>query len=183
MLLVVVAVGIPLSFSRGLVTDPPKLSGTTPYPVPSALGATISGASWDIAGDLGGPAALLYVSDRCPHCRAELRTWGSLKSREGAIELWIVASPRSEVETLAWVPPRLRGQVVSDAEGHIAEALGVEAVPATLWVDSGGVVRDQWLGRSSSARLEGAIRRLVGSASPEHGPPTPPPALGTGARP
>jgi hypothetical protein len=182
LLLVVAAVGFPIVLSRGVVADSPKLSGTPPYPIPSAPGATLSGASWDIAGDLGGPAALLYVSDRCPHCRAELRTWGSLKGWEGAIQLWIVASPRSELEALGWVPPRLRGQVVSDADGFIAKALGVQAVPATLWVDSGGVVRDQWLGRSSSARIEGTIRRLTGPAFPESAPEDPGPTTGPGAQ-
>lgn len=182
-LLVIAAVGLPIVLSESFLADRPRLAGTPPYPLPSALGTTLLGAPWDTARHLGGPAVLLYVSDRCPHCRAELRTWASLGGWEAPVPLWIVASPRSELKTLGWVPPRLRRRVVSDDEGSIAEALGVSAVPATLWVDGDGVVRDQWLGRSSPARLKRAAWRLVAGASPDPAPVSSQPSPDPGGRP
>jgi hypothetical protein len=140
------------------------LADTPPYPVPSALGRGPGGDPWDPARDLPGSTALLYVSEQCPHCRAELATWASVADSLGkGVELWIVASPNSESRVLSWVPEALRSRVVGDSQGAIADALGVRAVPVTLWIDPTGVVRDQRVGRYTAAGIERQLRRLGGS--------------------
>lgn len=163
-LAVVGAVPLLLFFLGG--AEPPELNATPPYAVPPAVTANLMGSGWDADRGPEVGFAVLYVSEQCPHCRAELGHWASLRKADEDIPLWIVASPGSELEGLEWVPPGLWGRVVSDAEGTIAEALGVRAVPVTLWVDSAGVVRDQRLGASSPSQIREEYRTLVASGDP-----------------
>lgn len=151
-------IGLPIVGVSVVSSRNAELADQPPYPVPSALGESPPGDPWNPARDLGGPTALLYVSEHCPHCRAELETWASLAAtRPEGVPLWIVASPSSEIGALAWVPEALRGGVVGDPDGAIGEALGVRAVPVTLWIDTSGVVRDQRVGRLTAEEI---ARRL-----------------------
>jgi hypothetical protein len=156
-------IGLPIVGASVVSARRAGLTGTPPYPLPSAVGRNPEGDPWDPARDLPGPTALLYVSERCPHCRAELATWASVAgSVRGRVALRIVASPSSERRALAWVPEALRGRVFGDPGGAIAEALGVRAVPVTLWIDSTGVVRGQRVGRLTPSEIEEWLGRLGG---------------------
>ena len=168
-----------LGFERGGPDQ--DLAGTPPYALPSASGRTPAGGPWDPASDLHGSAALVYVSERCPFCRRELAHWATLAAAGEVTPLWIVASPGSVVSPLDWVPPALRDRVVWDAEGAIAAALGVRAVPATLWVDDTGIVRAQRLGESSAGTIRNELRSHVagpGTDLPGAEGSAPPPTAG-----
>ncbi len=171
--LLVGVAAIPLVLSSLGTFETPELSASPPYPVPSVEGIDRSGDRWQAAGDLEAAGALVYVSEQCPHCRSELAHWAALSAADEEIPLRIVASPTSEFEGLDWVPQVLRERVVSDAEGAIAKALGVRSVPVTLWIDSGGVVRDQRMGASSARQIQDEYRSLVASPAPKRSPPQP----------
>lgn len=172
--LLAAAPAVPLGLSFVGTSEPPDLGQAPPYTVPSASGTTRLGAGWDPARDAEGAAALLYVSQQCPYCRSELANWAAL---DGEVPVWIVASPGSDFDALDWVPHSLRGHVVFDADGAIADALGVRAVPATVWIDEGGVVRDQRLGASSPAVIRREFRALADPPTPEAPSSDPLPAI------
>ncbi len=102
----------------------------------------------------------MYVNDTCIHCKAELRLWESLAAEIGPRELRIVASPSSDTNDASWVPPSLRGNVLKDADGSVAEALSVSAVPVTFWIDATDTVRLVHVGRSTRQRLTESIQAI-----------------------
>jgi hypothetical protein len=157
------AASVPLILAQGSGKTEEGLARTPPYAVPSAEGRTTDGRVWDPARHLPGGTALVYVSEQCPYCRAELSHWASLQGTDAAPLPWIVASPGSTVDTPRWVPRALRDRVVWDADGAIAASLGIQAVPATLWVDESGIVRLQRLGESSADAIGQEFRSLARS--------------------
>lgn len=104
-------------------------------------------------------AALVYVDRSCVHCNAELELWESLIGGDGTsavagdLQVWVVASPKSVMDDAAWVPPSLRARTVHDQDGSVARALGLNAVPATFWIDGSDTVRLVHVGRSGRGRL------------------------------
>ena len=101
-----------------------------------------------------GPMAVVYVDRSCVHSKAELELWESMsESDTRGLEVWIVASPRSDMASAEWVPPSLRARTVHDRDGSVARTLGVKSVPTTFWVDATDTVRTIRIGRSDSALL------------------------------
>lgn len=130
-----------------------------PWSLPPIVAHRPGGGQWSSGQDLRRPAALLYVDEECGFCKAELRLWSSIVAAD-LPDLWIVASPNSETSTAAWVPKRLRHKTVKDADGSIAGALGVSAVPITYWVDTSDTVRLVHLGRTTRQRIIEAAATL-----------------------
>ena len=97
---------------------------------------------------IAGPAAIMYVDRACVHCKAELDLWEAMTPEMTRIERWVVASPKSAMDSARWIPPSLRRRTVRDVDGELAEALGVIAVPTTFWVDARDTVRFVEVGRS-----------------------------------
>ena len=125
-----------------------------PWLFPSAAirwGSDAVGGSGQYA---GGPAAVVYVDRSCVYCKGELDLWGGVvAAEEVGIDVWVVASPRSVMDGAQWVPPALRARTVKDADGSIARALGVSAVPVTFWLDRTDTVRIVGVGRATKRRL------------------------------
>lgn len=161
---------VPTALALLASPNPPDLEQKPPYPLPSVTGTDRAGGVWDPREGIQGPTALLYVSERCPYCRRELAHWDALRRDGAQIPLWIVSSPDSEFAAADWVPAGLRERIASDPDGAIARALGVRAVPATLWVDTHGMVRAQRLGASSPRRIREEFRAL---GQPQAPAPTP----------
>ncbi|MEJ2539162.1 MAG: hypothetical protein P8188_04220 [Gemmatimonadota bacterium] len=143
---------------------PPEPAHVPPYPIPAATARLGDGTPWRTRTDLGGPVALLYVTEGCPHCRADLASWASLASTGPPPPLWVVVAPGPE--TLTWVPPELRARAVVDHQGSVGRSLGVRAVPVTFWVDGEGVVRWHRMGRSPRTRLLADLGTLAAQSGP-----------------
>jgi peroxiredoxin len=104
---------------------------------------------------------LLYVTEECPHCRRELRSWQARVVAAGAAHLpLLVLSPSSDVGDPTYLPDVFRRRWVHDREGRIAAALGVEAVPLTVVFGSGGRVVAAHTGRSSEEDIDDLLRVL-----------------------
>ncbi len=123
--------------------------------MPPLAARAARGGSWSwVTEASGGPAALIYVDRECPHCKAELRRWEMLaREFDFVSRVWVIASPESEMNEAHWVSPSLRGRTVQDFDGSVRALLGVNAVPATFWVDATDTVRIVQIGQSSKQRL------------------------------
>jgi hypothetical protein len=84
------------------------------------------------------PGAVLYVDDACPYCAAELRRWSSAAGATVSLPT-VVVSQRSDGSG-RHVPAALRSTMLHDADGSIARALGVRAVPFLAVLDTTGTV-------------------------------------------
>lgn len=146
-----------------LLLDRPSAGGGAPEPpwsFPAVAAVRPDGHGWSSTDDLVRPAALMYVDEACIHCKAELRTWESLARQADGAELWIVASPNSDTRQASWAPSSLRGNVVSDADGSVARALNVTAVPVTYWIDATDTVRFVHVGRTPRKRIAETVQSI-----------------------
>lgn len=114
-------------------------------------------------------AALIYVDRSCVHCKADLELWESLigsgdgtNATVGDLQVWVVTSPKSVMDGAVWVPPSLRERTVHDQDGSVARALGLNAVPATFWIDDSDTVRLVHVGRTGRSRLIDNIAAMRG---------------------
>jgi peroxiredoxin len=92
----------------------------------------------------------LYVTASCPFCRAELAHWGTLADRFPELfrflRVVVIAPDPPRAADTTWLPRALPHARVRDAHGDIARALGVRAVPVTLYLDPADTVRDLTVG-------------------------------------
>jgi hypothetical protein len=110
------------------------------------------------------PVAVLYVSQSCVHCEAELERWAGLV-RRGSAELACVAiavvAPFTRVAVAdGWPPPELAKMLLWDRDGSIARALDARLVPVAAFVTSAGVVHVRAVGESSEAATVERLRSL-----------------------
>ena len=167
----VLAVGIGLAphvlaGRRGPVGSGPA---EPPWAVPGIVAERVWAEGRARSSGLRSSAALVYVDRSCVHCNAELELWESLvgsgnatSATVGDLEVWVVASPKSVMDGAAWVPQSLRMRTVHDQDGSVARALGLNAVPATFWVDGSDTVRLVHVGRSGRGRLTDNIAVMRG---------------------
>lgn len=118
----------------------------------------------------GAPEAVLYVSDACRWCDAELDAWGKDMPREGPLGPLVVLSPGSDPDAAGLLPGALARRVVHDADGSLARALGVEAVPVLLRLDSAGRVVAVTVGLSRASDRALARSWLESDTQPQEAP-------------
>ena len=142
-----------------------------PWALPGIVTERVWGGGQARASGFRSSAALVYVDRSCVHCKAELELWASLlgsgagsNTTSGDLEVWVVASPKSVMDGAAWVPPSLRMRTVHDQDGSVARALGLNAVPATFWVDGSDTVRLVHAGRTGRRRLVDYIAVVRGGS-------------------
>lgn len=109
----------------------------------------------------GGLASVvLYASQSCSHCHAELQRWADLAQRRpdlfAQIDVVVVAGATSGAG--AWVPAGLPHRYVVDSTRTIASQLGVRLVPYTVYLDGSGhithLVSGEQPARATLKRLE-----------------------------
>ena len=119
---------------------------------------------------------LIYVDYECPFCKTELAEWARLEADStalasaGSINLRVIASARSPQDDLHWLPGSFHGRTVWDTERTMAPLLGVNAVPASFWIDSGDTVRIIGLGVTDPGELRRNIIAVIarGDHSADH---------------
>lgn len=110
----------------------------------------------------GAPLAsvVLYASQSCSHCHAELQRWTDLVQRRpdlfAQIDVVVVAGATSGAGT--WVPAGLPHRYVVDSTRTIASQLAVRVVPYAVYLDGSGrithLVRGEQPARATLERLE-----------------------------
>ena len=136
---------------------------TPPWLLPPVSGWLAETEAWTYRPNGAGSTALIYVDRSCVHCKAELELWESVAEGDAdGLAVWVVASPRSVMESATWVPPSLRARTVHDRDGSVGRGLGVSAVPATFWVDGTDTVRIVRVGRSNRNMLAENIAAMTG---------------------
>jgi hypothetical protein len=96
---------------------------------------------------------LIYVSEQCRYCRAELASWEALlNDREASPKPTIVLSPGSTAGHPFWLPAPFRSEWIHDRDAAVAKALGIQGVPFTAVFGSDGTVLEAWAGANPQAR-------------------------------
>jgi len=149
-LAVVLALGV--GVARLTRVSPAPTVPTTPFRPGALSGVGIDGLRTAVPAT--GIRVVLYVSETCPFCAAELRDWNArLGASPHAARPLIILSPTSHAEPPHYLPDAFRDTWIHDADGEIGRRLEVRAVPYTA-VLYDGVVTEVHLGRSSPATLD-----------------------------
>jgi hypothetical protein len=157
LLVLVVVLGTASLFIVRVGPRRPGPARAAPFEAGSLYGSRPTGARAPVAV----PGVLLYVDDACPLCARELDRWARAAAAAHVPRLpTVVVSPRSNPAG-GHVPASLRDGMLHDADGSIARALGVRAVPFRAVMDGGGTVVAVHVGVSAPAD----ISPLVGPAA------------------
>ncbi len=124
-----------------------------PWPLPELAAEGADGSAWRSDPGLQRPAALIYATHTCPHCKEELARWSKMLDEGVRANVWVISAATSKMDGMPWVPSALRAQTVADGDGSIAKSLSVRYVPATYWVDRADTVRLVRVGQSTRAQL------------------------------
>ncbi|MEK9508785.1 hypothetical protein WI460_11360 [Gemmatimonadota bacterium Y43] len=111
------------------------------------------------------PGALIYISNSCPHCRAQLRVWSGLLADRGGAPPWVVVAPGESFDSTV-IPARLRRRVALDHDARIARVLDARRVPLTVYVDRHRRVAARAEGRQSGAEIARLLSAIGAGPTP-----------------
>lgn len=111
--------------------------------------------------------ALLFVSETCWHCRAELDRWTSIAIAHpqlfSAIEVVVITG--APLTRKGFVPAELPHRHIYDREGAIAAAINVRVVPLVAFVSGDGVVSRVAAGQNAPSQIFTWLANLNGGGS------------------
>ena len=131
-----------------------------PWPLPELAAEDATGTTWRSSAALPKPAALIYATHTCPHCKEELARWNKMIDEGVRANVWVIAAAQSKMDGMPWVPSALRDQTVADIDGNIARSLSVRYVPATFWIDRADTVRIVRIGQSTRSQILKAMSEV-----------------------
>jgi peroxiredoxin len=128
------------------------------------------GESFTVERGMDRPVLLLYASERCPHCHAELDRLAALMRDEPALASGVAlvvvtpGSPSARVQPALheFIPSGLQHVRVFDPRGEIAMMLRVRAVPLSLVIGRDGRIASAHVGQSDRPDLR---QRLLDAVS------------------
>jgi hypothetical protein len=139
---------------------------TTPFHPDSLLGTGPDGLPAQVPPR---PSVVLYVSEGCAFCKAELRAWSRLlAAHPGRRPPWVVFAPGTEVRSARALAGAFSGRWMLDPTGAVGRSLQVQAVPMAVVLDSSGAVVEAHVGMSPPERL--ARLAALASPTPRRGP-------------
>jgi len=177
-LIVAMVAGIWLQSPAPSFTPRPVLNamvGTSPpRPLPAMASVDAQGVRLAFNARITRPTVISFWATWCPPCLRELPSFGPFKAQAAAAGIDVLTV--SEDKGGASLPVALLAEkglsflpLVIDANGALAEALGVRGMPTTLIVDGKGEEIARMEGEadwSQKSSLDAVIRLLGNAASP-----------------
>lgn len=129
------------------------------------------GESFKVERSMDRPVLLLYASERCPHCHAELDRLAALMKSEPALASGVAlvvvtpGSPSARVQPAIqeFIPSGLEHVRVFDPRGEIAMMLRVRAVPLSLVIGRDGRIASAHVGQSDRPDLRQRLLAAISS--------------------
>lgn len=118
-----------------------------------------------LSSHLGHLTLLIFTYSLCPHCLGETQAVQQLQKRYAARGLGVtyIDSPAEATSIVSAYQQRLNltGPMLLDAGGTGAARFGIHYYPATVLIDTQGIVRHVETGETSLQTLQRAIEELV----------------------
>lgn len=132
-------------------------------PAPDFNVKLLGGGDASLAEFRGKPLVLVIGASWCPHCIHEVpelvEAHEAYKDRVNFLSVFIKSEP-DEVKDLV-VEHKVEYKVAIDKEAVIGKAYGVKGIPVTLFIDSNGVITDEYLGGMTKSGLSSRIEALL----------------------
>ena len=120
-------------------------------------------------GDLRGKTVLVDFWDTwCPPCREALPHLQELSQTYGddLVVVGVALGQEGEAKVEAFTAKHglTFEMVVWDKDPALIQAFGgIQSIPTTFLIDSDGVIRKKWVGATTKAGYEGAIKQVIGA--------------------
>jgi cytochrome c biogenesis protein CcmG/thiol:disulfide interchange protein DsbE len=127
----------------------------------------LTGETLSLASVKGGPVLVNFWASGCPHCQQEapvmVRMYERYRDRGLALVSISVTWDKAPAARRFVEMYHLPYPVGFDASGAIGDAYGVNATPATFFIDRNGVIRARQDGAGSEADVAKRIEMLLAS--------------------
>lgn len=138
-------------------------------PAPDFQLAELNGQAVSLGDLQGSPVLLNFWASWCGYCLEEMPYLQQIYKKWQVMGLVLLAinigESSSEVEAFMQ-SQGLSLPVLLDSEGKVATQYGIEAIPATFFIDSGGIVQEVKVGAfQSAAEIEESLFQLIGMPS------------------
>ncbi|HEY0996989.1 MAG TPA: hypothetical protein VGD77_13430 [Gemmatimonadaceae bacterium] len=146
---------------KGVALTAADREARSPLPVGTALPASL-GALLQDATSPDRAAVVMYVSESCPHCAAEVARWDSLDNAgrlPRSLRRLLIVAPASDGRRHQASFPDL---TLLDRDHRLAATLRVRMVPITYWVDARGTIRRVTQGEQLPWAIINQAHSLVG---------------------
>jgi peroxiredoxin len=172
------ALGIAIRVSGGSATAAERLIGK---PAPAfALPIESHGQTLSRTVSLGeqrGQAVLLvFMYSLCPHCQSQIEAAQELEHQGTGtnIRVLYIDSPAESPSIIDAYAERLgigtdATPILMDKDGSLARTYGIAYYPATILIDSRGIVQHVWIGETGSSALLSAIDQVHAESSNRSG--------------
>lgn len=145
---------------------PPPLVGGDPtgQPLPAANFSMLEGGLRSFAHYRGTPLVINFFASWCPPCVAEMPAFESVHRELGGEVGFLGVNLRDSVGNATELVERtgVTYDIARDPAGELAEALGVVAMPSTVFVSAEGVVVGTQAGEVSADQLRQKVEELLG---------------------
>lgn len=133
--------------------------------LPQASFPTIEGRRLDVAGMAGEPTVLNLWASWCPPCRREMPMMADMAAARPDVRFVFANQGEDRDQVAAFLADQglTLETVLLDSLGELSRHYGTPGLPATLFIDAGGTLRDVHLGEISRETLNEKIARLTGA--------------------
>ncbi len=122
-------------------------------PAPALQGVTLAGQPYALPAHPGKPMLVHFWATWCPVCRSEQGSIAALAQADPGVITVAMQSGSREAVVRHMREQGIAFPVVNDADGALAEAWGVHAVPASFIVDAEGRIRFVEVGYTTETGL------------------------------
>jgi cytochrome c biogenesis protein CcmG, thiol:disulfide interchange protein DsbE len=123
-------------------------------------GATLQGASFDLASARGKPVVVNFFASWCGPCNSEAPDLAAFSKAHPEVDFVGVAVNDQREATQAFVNKYgLDYAIVLDESGTIGNAWGVSGIPTTFVLDRQGALKDTIVGAASRDSFEAALQK------------------------
>ncbi len=144
---------------------PPPLVGGDPtgQPLPAGNFSMLEGGLGSFADYRGTPLVINFFASWCPPCVAEMPAFESVHQELGGGVGFLGVNLRDSVGNATELVERtgVSYDIARDPAGELAQALGVVAMPSTVFVSAEGVVVGTHAGEVSADQLRQKVEELL----------------------
>jgi peroxiredoxin len=161
------ALGIAIRVSGGSAAPAERLIGKPApgFTLPIESRGQVLQQTVSLREQRGHAVLLLFMYSLCPHCQSQVEAVQGLdhQGTGNGVRILYIDSPAESASIIDAYAERLgidssnEAPILMDKNGSLARAYGLAYYPATILIDTHGIVVHVWIGETGSSALRSAI--------------------------